>query len=332
MKKYLEKIIQHQYLSEQEAYQAMTEMGSGEVDDINIAAFISSLMMRPVGISELSGFKSALLDLCLPINLRDGDCIDLCGTGGDGKNTFNISTLSAFVAAGAGVPVAKHGNYGVSSVSGSSNVLEHLGFSFSNNEATLQEQLDQAGICFLHAPLFHPALKNVGKVRKTLGMKTFFNVLGPMVNPAKPKKQLVGVYNLEVARNYQYVFQQGNKEFIIIHALDGYDEISGTGPVRYLSNNGEGIFHPEEQMGRLLKEEELFAGDSVAEAAKIFVDVLNNDCTEAQKLVVACNAGMAIKVYFPHLSHNDTYLLAKESIESGKAKEAFNKLLSVVGV
>lgn len=328
MKKYLQKILQHQYLNHDEAYEAMQEMASGKVDDIYISAFISSIMMRPIAIDELAGFRSALLDLCIAVSLNDGNTIDLCGTGGDGKNTFNISTLSAFVAAGAGVPVTKHGNYGVSSVSGSSNVLEHFGVRFSNKQDDLARNLDQSGICFLHAPLFHPALKNVGNVRKTLGIKTFFNILGPMVNPSNPKKQLVGVYNLEVGRNYDYVFQKSNKDYLILHSLDGYDEISGTGPVKYYSNAGEGMIHPEKLMGRLLKEEELYAGDSVADAAKIFEAVLKNEATEAQKMAVACNAGAAIKVFYPHLSWEDTYQLALESIESKKALQCFTSLIN----
>ncbi|TXC78561.1 anthranilate phosphoribosyltransferase [Luteibaculum oceani] len=326
MKLYLQKVFQHQFLTKEEAKSAMEHMASGEANEIQMAAFVAAMMMRPMDIHELEGFREALLELCVRVDLNQGDCIDLCGTGGDGKNTFNISTLSSFVAAGAGIPVTKHGNYGVSSVSGSSNVLEHLGITFTADPNKLQEQLDKAGICFLHAPKFHPALKNVAGVRKSLGVKTFFNILGPMVNPAFPKKQLVGVFNLEVARNYQYIFQNAGKSFMVLHALDGYDEISGTGPVKFLGNQSEGMFNPSELIGRNLAEEELHAGDSVEDAAKIFMDVLNNSCTEAQKAVVACNAGAAIKTYYPNVSWEDAYSLSMESIESGKAISRFEKL------
>ncbi|MGB0165386.1 MAG: anthranilate phosphoribosyltransferase [Luteibaculum sp.] len=326
MKNYLEKVLAHQYLTEHEAYSAMQAMGSGNQDEAILASFITAMMMRPVGVEELNGFRKALLDLCTPISFEQDSYIDLCGTGGDGKNTFNISTLSSFVAAGAGVKVAKHGNYGVSSVSGSSNVLEYLGIQFTNKQDELQRQLNEAGICFLHAPLFHPALKNVGPIRKKLGVKTFFNILGPMVNPARPNKQLVGVFNLEVARNYNYVFQKSDKDYLILHALDGYDEISGTGPVKYYGNTGEGTIYPDEFLGRLLKEEELHSGDSVESAARIFIEVLENKGTEAQQKIVCMNAAAAIHLFNKGLTMQDAYAMATESLESGAALRSFQKL------
>ncbi len=330
MKTYLKKVLQHQYLTHQEAYDAMQEMASGNASAVQLAAYISATMMRPIAVEELAGFRAALLDLCNPVSLNQGDTIDLCGTGGDGKNTFNISTLASFVVAGSGIPVTKHGNYGVSSVSGSSNVLEYLGISFATDPSVLSEQLEKAGICFLHAPLFHPALKNVGPVRKELGVKTFFNVLGPMVNPSNPKKQLVGVFNLEVARNYNYVFQKSGKDYMILHALAGYDEISGTSPVKIYGSTGEETLYPEQIIGRKLKPEEIASGDSVKEAASIFVDVLEGRATEAQNAVVCINAAAAIKVYRGNMSWADAYATAQESLQSKKALASFKQLQEMV--
>ena len=300
-------------------------IAEGQYNTSQIASFLTVYMMRSINLEELEGFRSALLELCIAIDLSEFDTIDLCGTGGDGKDTFNISTLSSFVTAGAGVKVTKHGNYGVSSGCGSSNVLEALGVKFSNDQDFLKRCVDQAGICILHAPLFHPAMKNVAPVRRELGVKTFFNMLGPLVNPAFPKNQLTGVFNLELARLYHYLFQKTDTNFTILYALDGYDEISLTGPTKAFSKNSEGILTPQDFGVLPLEASQIAGGDNVESSAKIFMDVIQNKGTQAQQEVVCANAGMAISTALD-LSLIDGFEKAKESLLSGKAFEALTQL------
>ncbi len=276
----------------------------------------------------MEGFRDALLDLCLRVDLDEYNTIDLCGTGGDGKNTFNISTVSSFVTAGAGVKVTKHGNYGVSSISGSSNVMENLGIKFSNERDFLKRCLDEVGICVLHAPLFHPAMKNVAPIRRELGVKTFFNMLGPMVNPAFPKNQLVGVFDLELARMYGYLYQKSDKNYGILHAMDGYDEISLTGDVKMLSNSSETILSPEDFNMPLQKQTDIYGGETVVESAEIFMSILKGNGTEQQNNVVFANAGTAISIA-EQCSINDGIEKAKESLHSGKALQSLNKLIAL---
>ena len=282
-------------------------------------------MMSPITVDELSGFRAALLDLCIAIDLSDYDPIDLCGTGGDGKDTFNISTLASFVTAGAGIAVAKHGNYGVSSSCGSSNVMEHLGIRFSNEQDFLQNCIEKAGICVLHAPLFHPAMKHVAPIRRDLGLKTFFNMLGPLVNPSKPNKQMVGVFNLELQRIYRYVLEETNQQYSILHALDGYDEISLTGDTKVVSNSGTATINAASFGLEILEPSQIEGGDSVGAAATIFMGVLEGKNTEAQKQVVCANAGIAIATA-KACSSQEGYARAVESIESGKALQALQTL------
>ncbi len=329
MKSIINQLITHRVLSREEAKQILVNIAKGEYNDLQIASFLTVFMMRNITIEELEGFRDALLELCVPVNLNQFDPIDLCGTGGDGKDTFNISTLASFVTAGTGIKVAKHGNYSVSSSCGSSNVLEHLGVKFSNQQDQLEKQIEEAGITFMHAPLFHPAMKNVAPVRKGLGLKTFFNMLGPMVNPSQPKKQLVGVYSLELARIYGYLYQQTDKSFVILHALDGYDEISLTSDVKMITHETERILSPKEFTGSVIKQEDLHGGTTVADSAKIFTTVLNGEGTEAQNEAVCANAAMAIYCYYPEVNIGDAFLLAKESLLSGKAKKCFEKLISI---
>ena len=274
---------------------------------------------------ELEGFREALLELCVAIDLSEFTPIDLCGTGGDGKDTFNISTLSSFITAGAGVKVAKHGNYGVSSGCGSSNVLEHLGIKFSNEEDFLRRCIDQAGICVLHAPLFHPAMKNVAPIRRELGVKTFFNMLGPLVNPAFPKNQLTGVFNLELARLYGYLFQKTDQNFTILYALDGYDEISLTGPARAIRKSGESTINPQDFGVEPLSEKQITGGDTVSSSASIFMSVLDGKGTTAQNNVVSANAAMAIATA-TDCTPIEGFEKAKISLMSGKAYQAFKTL------
>jgi anthranilate phosphoribosyltransferase len=283
-------------------------------------------MMRPITVDELQGFRDAMLELCIPVKF-DQPVMDVCGTGGDGKNTFNISTLSSFVVAAAGQPVAKHGNYGVSSACGSSNVLEYFGYRFTNNSDELKRSLDRANICFMHAPLFHPAMKSVAPIRKELGVKTFFNMLGPMVNPAFPTKQLVGVFSLELARQYGYLYQNSDKEFVILHALDGYDEISLTGGFKYFSNEGEHVAEPSDLGLKQVTYDDIRGGSSVEESAQIFMDVLEGKATEQQNSVVIANAGMALYGANQKAGVKEAIGRAKEALESGKALKAFKNLL-----
>lgn len=325
MKAILNRLIQHQQLSKEEARQMIINIADGQYNTSQIASFLTVYMMRSISLEELEGFREALLELCIAIDLSEFDTIDLCGTGGDGKDTFNISTLSSFVTAGAGIKVTKHGNYGVSSGCGSSNVLEALGIKFSNDQDFLKRCVDQAGICILHAPLFHPAMKNVAPVRRELGVKTFFNMLGPLVNPAFPKNQLTGVFNLELARLYHYLFQKTDINFTILYALDGYDEISLTSPSKAFSKSSERVLTPQDFGVLPLEASQIAGGNNVDSSAKIFMNVIQNKGTQAQQEVVCANAGMAIATALD-LSPIEGFEKAKESLLSGKAFETLTKL------
>jgi len=328
MKQLLNRLINQESISSEEAKKVLVNISKGEYNHSQIASFLTVYMMRSITLEELQGFRDALLELCIPVDLKEFNAIDLCGTGGDGKDTFNISTLSSFVTAGAGVKVAKHGNYGVSSACGSSNVMEHLGIKFSSEEDFLKHSIDKAGICVLHAPLFHPAMKNVAPIRRELGVKTFFNMLGPMVNPSFPKNQMVGVFNLELQRLYGYLYQQTDKNYSIVHALDGYDEISLTGKTKVISNNSERMFSPSDLGVEQIEQEAIFGGSTVDDAAKIFVNVISGKGSEAQNNVVLANAGLAIATS-KQISHKEGFELAKESLLSGKAKQSLDKLIGL---
>jgi anthranilate phosphoribosyltransferase len=329
MKEIILQLLEQKSLSKETAKQALTDITMGRVNHSQMACFMTVYMMRSITVEELEGFRDAMLELCLATDLSEYNPIDLCGTGGDGKDTFNVSTLASFVVAGAGVRVAKHGNYGVSSGVGSSNIIEHFGYKFTNDISTLRNQIEKAGICILHAPLFHPSMKNVGPIRKDLGVKTFFNMLGPMSNPAFPQNQLVGVFSLELARLYGYLYQKTGKNFAILHSLDGYDEVSLTGAFKLISNKKETILQPEDIGFKKVKAEALSSGKSLESSAKIFTNVLCNEATPEQTSAVIVNAAMAIWCARPELSLEDAIGLAKESLESGKALNAFKTLLSL---
>jgi anthranilate phosphoribosyltransferase len=286
-------------------------------------------LMRSITIAELQGFRDALLELAVPIYLGDHELLDIVGTGGDGKNTFNISTLSCFIVAGAGQKVAKHGNYGASTISGSSNVMEQLGYLFKNDENALQKELDAANICFLHAPLFHPALKLVGPIRKNLGVRTFFNMLGPLVNPAKPSHQLIGVFSLEMARIYHYLLQEEGINYTIIHGLDGYDEISLTSDTKIFTAKGERIVSANELGKRIVFPEDLAGGDTVEASAQIFLKIIKGEGTMAQNAVVLANAAAALFATQKYSSYNDAYAAAVESLDSQKAYQVLQQLIAV---
>ncbi|OEJ99051.1 anthranilate phosphoribosyltransferase [Flavivirga aquatica] len=328
MKDVLNRLINHETLSSEEAKQVIFNISNDIYNPSQITCFLSVFMMRSITVKELKGFRDALLELCIPIDLSNFNAIDIVGTGGDGKNTFNISTLSSFITAGAGVNVSKHGNYGVSSTSGSSNVMEHLGVKFSNNQDFLKRCLDNAGICILHAPLFHPAMKNVAPIRKELGIKTFFNILGPLVNPSFPKNQLLGVFSLELLRLYSFLYQNTDKNYNIVYALDGYDEISLTGKAKIISNHSEKLFSPEDLGVTKIKQESIFGGNTIKDAAKIFVDIISGKGTEAQNNVVCANAGLAIATT-KQINHKQGFEIAKESLLSGKAKTSLDKLIEL---
>ncbi len=328
MKNILNRLINQESISSEEAKQVLVNISKGEYNQSQIASFLTVYMMRSITIEELQGFRDALLELCIHVDLDDYNGIDLCGTGGDGKDTFNISTLASFVTAGAGVHVTKHGNYGVSSACGSSNVLEHLGVKFTSDIDFLKQSLDQAGICIMHAPLFHPAMKHVAPIRKELGVKTFFNMLGPMVNPAFPKYQMVGVFSLELLRLYSYLYQNTDKSYTILHALDGYDEISLTGPTKVINNSKEQIITPQHFGLETLNQSEIHGGNSVATSAKIFTHILKGQGTDSQNNVVCANAAMAIDTV-KKIGIKQSFELAKESLLEGKAKQKFDNLVKL---
>lgn len=328
MKALLNRLFEFDKLDREEAKMVLIQIAEGQYNPVQVASFVTVFNMRPIYLTELQGFRDALLELCVPVDINGIETIDIVGTGGDGKNTFNISTLTCVVVAGAGYKVSKHGSYGVSSSVGSSDVLLELGYEFSNDTEVLKKQLDEANICFLHAPFFHPALKEVAPIRKQLGMKTFFNMLGPLVNPIQPSHQMFGTFSLELSRMYQYIMQPTGRRFSIIYAMDGYDEISLTGAFKLRNSEGEFIISPEDIGLREIQPEELYGGETAADAALIFKNVLSNEATDAQKEVVLANAGFAIQTIHPEKSIEDCIAEAKESIESGNALQVLKKLLA----
>lgn len=329
MKKVLQYLFEHKTLGRDQAKEVLVNIGKALYNEHEVTAFMTVFLMRSITIEELQGFRDALLELSVKVDLSEYDTVDIVGTGGDGKNTFNISTLACFIVAGSGQKVAKHGNYGSSSISGASNVMEQLGYRFSNEEQKLKEELKTAGICFLHAPLFHPALKTVAPIRKNLAMRTFFNMLGPMANPANPTSQLVGVYSLEMARIYNYLLQQSGKKFTIIHSLDGYDEISLTNDTKVITNNGEKIMTPEQLGKRMVSPQDIHGGNSVEDAAKIFSTILKGEGTWAQNAVVLANAAMALYATGHYTNYDMAYQAAVDSLESGKANSSLQALISL---
>jgi anthranilate phosphoribosyltransferase len=327
MKKILQYLFEHKTFDRQQAREVLVNISKGVYNESEIASFITVFLMRSITIEELEGFRDALLELCLKVDLNGHSTIDIVGTGGDGKNTFNISTLACFIVAGTGQKVAKHGNYGATSISGASNVMEKMGYRFKTENDKLKKEVEEANICFLHAPVFHPALKTVGPIRKNLGVRTFFNMLGPMVNPASPAFQLVGVYNLEMARIYNYLLQQTGRAFTIIHGLDGYDEISLTNDTKVITASGEKIMTPQQLGKRLVDAHDLQGGNTPEEAAHMFITILKGNGTWAQNAVVLANAAMALNCTGKYPDYDDAYHAAVESLESGKAYMCMEKLI-----
>ena len=320
MKNILNRLINQETLSKSEAKDVLVRISQNQYNASQMACFMTVFMMRNCTIEELSGFREALLELCVSVDFSQYNTIDLCGTGGDGKDTFNISTLASFVVAGTGIKVAKHGNYGVSSISGSSNVVENLGIKLSNDNTFLQKSIDKANIAILHAPLFHPAMKNVASIRKELAVKTFFNILGPLVNPSSPKNQMVGVYNLELARMYSYVFQNTTTNFCILHGLDGFDEISLTDQTKIISKTSETILNPESFKVSKITLEQIKGGATIKDTTQLFQEIINGKGTLAQNNVVCANAAVAISTV-QNCSILEGFEKAKESLLSGKAAQ-----------
>lgn len=325
----INKLFDHQPLTQKEAMQVMLGIAQGRYNDAQIAALISVFIMRSIELNEVIGFRNALLDLAIPIDLTDFNPIDIVGTGGDGKNTFNISTCSCFVVAGAGYKVAKHGNYGATSVSGASNVLEYFGTKFTTDIDILKKAIDQSGVAYLHAPLYNPAMKNVAAVRKNLGMRTFFNVLGPLINPLQPNYQCLGVYSLKMMRLYNYIYQKMGVRYTIVHSLDGYDEVSLTAPFKIANMDGEKIYEPAELGFAPIAQQALHGGATIAEAAKLFWNILDNKATDAQRNVVTTNAAFAIQTLCPNKPIDTCIAEAWLAIENGNAKRAFEKFISI---
>jgi anthranilate phosphoribosyltransferase len=329
MKETLNYLFNHNILSREEAKEILMSIGKGQYSEPEIASFLTVYLMRKITPRELAGFRDALLELCFPVDLSEYNTIDVCGTGGDEKNTFNISTLTAFILAGLNIKVAKHGNYGLSSACGSSNIFEHYGYKLSNNVDKLKNEIDKANICYFHAPLFHPAMKSVAPVRKSLKVKTFFNILGPMVNPSRPKNQLIGVFNEEVMNLYNDVYRESDVKYCIIYCLNGYDEISLTGDFRYISNYSDETLSPEDLNLKRAAHDDLFGGNTVEEAADIFDNILNGNGSEVQNNVVISNAAMGLKCFYEDKSLEDCMDMAKESLFSKKASGALKKLIGM---
>ncbi len=329
MKKILNRLANYDSLSHDEAYDTLQGITNGLINEAQTIAFISAFVMRRITFDELKGFREALLDQCLKIKLDGQDsALDIVGTGGDGKNTFNISTLTSIVLAASGQKVIKHGNYGSTSISGSSNVLESFGYKFSNQQDVLQQQLDEANICFLHAPLFHPAMKNVATIRKNLGIRTFFNLLGPLTNPVQPGYQVLGTNSLSIARMYHYLLQDTKKDYFILHNIDGYDEISLTAECKVYSNKEEKLLNPRSFGFNKIKPEEIFGGDTANSASRIFMEVLENKAAPAQINVVIANSAIALQLVNPTLSLSDAVEQSRELIENGAALSTFKKMIT----
>jgi anthranilate phosphoribosyltransferase len=329
MRKILNYLFDHRTLDRHEAEEVLTNIARNIYSESEIAAFLTVYLMRSVTVEELSGFRDALLNMCIRVDLSDFDTIDVCGTGGDGKDTFNISTLTTFVLAGAGINVAKHGNYAVTSACGSSNILEHFGYKFSTDNEKLRNEIDKAHVCFLHAPLFNPAMKTVVPIRRALKVKTFFNMLGPMINPSFPKKQLVGVYSLELARLYNYLYQQSDNQYTIVHSLDGYDEVSLTDSFKYIFNGVEQIIAPDMLKYEMTRPSDLRGGQTVNEAAEIFISVLEGRGTKAKNDVVLINAQLAVQCYYPSKPMDECRIIAEDSLLGGKALRLFKNLIDM---
>jgi len=328
MQKPLVKLIKHETFTEAEAYQLLIDLVDDKFDPFEVAGIIVALQTRVLTLPELSGFRSALLSLAKKPTLDGTNAIDLCGTGGDGKNTFNISTTTAFVLAGMGYRVIKHGNYGVSSLCGSSNVLESLGHHFTTDDETLKSSLENFNICFLHAPLFHPAMKKVAPIRKALGIPTFFNIMGPLVNPVQPDFQLTGTFNLNIARMYNHLLNKHRKNYKVVYAMDGYDEISLTGDTRIFEKHGDIIANAECLGKQALLPEEIKGGETPDASADIILSILGGKGTAAQNTVIAYNSAHAIQLFHPEKEVSKIYSEVYDYLVSGEGLAHFKRFIA----
>ena len=329
MKQILYRLFEHQFLGRGEAREILENMVQGKYTEAQIASLITVFLMRSISVEELAGFRDALLGMRVVTDLQEFDPIDIVGTGGDGKNTFNVSTAACFVVAGAGYKVSKHGNYGATSVSGASNVMEFHGVKFTTDNDRLKRSIDESNMAYLHAPIFNPALKAVAGVRKSLGVRNFFNMLGPLVNPAMPRNQLLGVYNLPLLRMYSYAFQESGNRFAVVHSLDGYDEISLTDSFKVVTGANEHIYSPEEIGLSRNTEADLYGGETIEQAAVIFDHVLQGEASAAQANCVIANAAFAIRVLCPEKTVETCLAEARESLQSGNALRKFKKYVAL---
>lgn len=324
MKRYLDKIMDKEYFSKQDASGFIHAVAQQSISNEEIAAVLIGIQIRGVALDEIEGFRTALLELALKPEINTENAIDLCGTGGDGKDTFNISTISSLVLAAMGQKVIKHGNYGVSSSCGSSNVLEQLGFKFTTDEKVLNAELETKNICFLHAPLFHPTLKGVAPIRKNLGVRTIFNALGPLVNPVQPPNQLTGTFSLELAKIYQHILRANRESYHVVYSMDGYDEISLTDDTRLLSQSHDHIFSAHSLQIQKVNPEEIKSGGTIENAAKLAKSILRGEGTNSQNKVVAANVALARKTVQPNLNFKDCFEDSLTFIESGQTAKHFN--------
>lgn len=329
MKKYLLQLIEGNTLTQEDTHEIMLNIVEEKYNVQQIAALLMALQTRGVTVDELLGFRQGLLETGKYMDFTEYDTLDIVGTGGDGKNTFNISTCSAFVIAGAGYKVTKHGNGGSSSVSGASNVLQGHGVKFTDDINQLKRSLEEVGICYFHAPLFAYGMKFVGPTRKALGIPTCFNLLGPLVNPCHPKNSLHGTANQAQLRLYTNLHQKIGDNFGVITSYDGYDEISLTSGFKICTNDFEKVFTPVDLGLKYVKQSDIFGGETAMEAMKIFDSVLEGTATEAQKNVVIANAACGISIMDKNMSMADSVATARESLDSGKALQTFKKFLEL---
>lgn len=329
MKDYLHKLIEGETLTQEDTHQIMLNIVEEKYHMTQIAALLMGIQARGVTVDELLGFRQGLIETGLHVDLDDYNTLDIVGTGGDGKNTFNISTCSAFVIAGAGYKVTKHGNGASSSASGASNVLECHGVKFTNNNDILKRSLNEAGICYFHAPLFAHGMKFVGPTRKALQIPTCFNLLGPLVNPCQPKNSLHGTANQSQMRLYAAIHQKIGDNFGVVTSYDGYDEISLTSGFKIITRNFEKVLTPVDLELKYVEPKDIYGGETAAEAMKVFDAVLENTATEAQKNVVIANAACGIAVIDRNMSMAESVAVARESIESGKALATFKKFVEI---
>jgi anthranilate phosphoribosyltransferase len=313
-------------LNHESAREVFLEVLSGKLPAAQIAAFLTVFQTRPVSLDELEGFQKAMLERAITIDFGTVEILDLCGTGGDHKNTFNVSTLAAFVVAACGVPVAKHGNYGSSSHCGSSNVLEALGFTFSPSLDLLRDDLEKHNLCFIHAPLFHPALKVLAPVRKELGFRTIFNLLGPLANPARPRRQLIGVTDQKTANIYSGILRRQGLHFSVVFSADGYDEISLTGAWKVASTSADTAYQPEDLGFPRVEPALLAIGPHISDATKAFLNILQNKADRLQSEVIIANAGFAVAVARPEISLENCIQMAREALHSGRAFQIFKEM------